>query len=42
MEIRGYRLTFGVDCDLPLTHKNAPGRSVATGMVFSPAAPHSK
>jgi putative methyltransferase (TIGR04325 family) len=42
MEVRGYRLIFGVDHDLPLTHKNAPGPSVMTSMVFSPAAPHSK
>jgi putative methyltransferase (TIGR04325 family) len=42
MEGRGYRLTFSVDHDLPLTHKNAPGPSVMASMVFSPAPPQSK
>jgi putative methyltransferase (TIGR04325 family) len=34
----GYRLTFSVDHDLPLTHGNAPGPSVMASMVFKPAA----
>ncbi len=42
IEVRGYRLTFSVDHDLPLTHKNAPGPSVMASMVFSPVPPHSK
>jgi putative methyltransferase (TIGR04325 family) len=31
-----YRLIFSVDHDLPLTHKNAPGPSVISSMVFMP------
>jgi len=35
MQSLSYRLTFAVDHDLPLTHKNAPGPSVMASMVFS-------
>jgi putative methyltransferase (TIGR04325 family) len=34
MDARGYRLTFSVDHDLPLTHKNAPGPSFMASFVF--------
>lgn len=37
MASHGYRLTFSVNHDLPLTHNNAPGPSAMTTMVFSPA-----
>ena len=36
MKTLGYRITFMVDHDLPLTHKNAPGPSSIVSMVFRP------
>jgi putative methyltransferase (TIGR04325 family) len=39
LDVRGYRLIFSVDHDLPLTHRNAPGPSVMASMVFSRARP---